>query len=142
MTPLFLDPAILLLAIGGEHPDRDPCRRIVESAAAGRLRLHMSVEGGQEFLFHRMRRGDRGQALAAFDTIRSMVIWHDFTSEVLLAARDLVAASPIRGRDAVHAATAANAGFTRIVSTDADFDALPALVRVHPADLESPAAGM
>ncbi len=132
MKPIFLDPSVLLLAVGNDHPWRDPCRRVLHRASEGMLRLHLSVEGGQEFLFHRMRRTDRQQALREFDLIERLVVWHAFDIEVLRRARDLVATSDVRGRDAVHAATALSHGFDQIVSCDADFDAVPGLTRINP----------
>lgn len=132
MKAVFLDPSILLLAVGGEHPSRSACRDVVAAAGRGELRLHLSVEGGQEFLFHRLRRSDLGRALAQFDLVDRLVVWHDFDIEVLRASRGLVAAGSARGRDAVHAATALAAGFDAIVSTDADFDGIPGLRRLDP----------
>lgn len=135
MRSVFIDPSVLLLAVGGEHPLREACRSVLEAAARGELRLHMSVEGGQEFLFHRMGRGDVASALQQFDLVDALVVWHPFDAEVLRRARDLVAGGGVRGRDAVHAATALLAGFEALVSCDRDFDEVPGLERVDPATL-------
>lgn len=132
MRALFLDPSVLLLAVGADHPWRSDCRGVLQRAAEGSLRLHLSVEGGQEFLFHRLRRTDRASALAQFAMINALVVWHDFDVAVLHAARDLVATAEVRGRDAVHAATALGAGFASIVSCDRDFDRVPGLARLEP----------
>ena len=45
-----------------------------------------------------------------------------------------MARSHVRGRDAVHAATALDAGFDTIVSTDRDFDGIPGLTQRDPRD--------
>lgn len=132
MRPVFLDPSVLLLAVGGEHPWRAPCRRVVEAAASGRVGLNLSVEGGQEFLFHRLRRTSPDQAVREFALVDATVTWHPFTVEVLHRSRDLVADGHARGRDAVHGATALIRGFGEIVSCDADFDGIPGLRRVDP----------
>lgn len=132
MTPLFLDPSVPLLAVGGDHPWRGPCRTVLAAAAAGRLRIHLSVEGGQEFLFHRLRRVGRDRGVAEFDQVDRLVVWHDFDAEILRSASGLVSRGHARGRDAVHAATALAAGFTQIVSCDADFDGIPSLERLDP----------
>lgn len=50
-------------------------------------------------------------------------------------ALDLVMNSVLGGRDAVHAATALSLGFDDIVSADRDFDAVPGLRRIAPADV-------
>lgn len=134
MQRLFVDSAVVLLAAGGAHPLRDACRMVVAAAGRGDLSLHMSVEGGQEFLFHRMRKGTPEDAVAAFDVLDRFVTWHAFEVEVLHAAV-LLARVGVRGRDAVHAATASRAGFTEIVSPDRDFDTVPGLRRLDPADV-------
>ncbi len=60
-------------------------------------------------------------------------VLHPFDEQVLTQALDLISATEIRGRDAVHAATAAVAGLGTIVSTDPAFDAV--MRRLDPADL-------
>lgn len=130
--PLFLDPSVLLLAVGGPHPARGGCRRVLAAAAAGAVTLHLSVEGGQEFLFHRLRRSDRDQAVLQFDQVDHIAVWHAFDVDILRASRQLVASTAARGRDAVHAATALAQGFDAIVSCDADFDGIPGLRRLDP----------
>ena len=42
----------------------------------------MSVEAGQEILFHRMRMVGREQALTEFELVDRLATWHDFTAEV------------------------------------------------------------
>ncbi|MDO5627008.1 MAG: PIN domain-containing protein [Mobilicoccus sp.] len=118
--------------MGGEHEWREPCRMVLEAAADQAVRLHLSVEGGQEFLFHRVRRAGRERAVLEFDRVERLVVWHAFDVDVLRASRDLVAGGYVRGRDAVHAATALAAGFDTIVSCDADFDGIPGLARLDP----------
>lgn len=97
--------------------------------------LGYSVEGGQEFLFHRVRKVGVPQAIQEFDALDALAVWHSFDVDVLRESRTLVARDLARGRDAVHAATALAAGFDRIVSCDADFDGIPGLRRLHPADV-------
>lgn len=135
MRALFLDPSVLLLAVGGEHPRRDACRRLLGAASRGAVRLHLSVEGGQEFLFHRLRMTDRDRAVSEFDLVDRLVVWHSFDTAVLHESRDLVARGVARGRDAVHAATALTGGFPAIVSPDADFDGIPGLLRMDPENV-------
>ncbi|XVX20085.1 type II toxin-antitoxin system VapC family toxin [Actinomycetota bacterium] len=134
MIPLFVDPSVLLLAVGGEHPLREPCRALLTRAGRD-VRLHLSVEGGQEFLFHRLRRSDPGEATRLFDLLDRLVVWHDFDAEVLRSAVGLVRSGQVRGRDAVHVATARSAGFDAIVSCDRDFDAVQGFRRIDPADI-------
>lgn len=135
MISRFLDPGVLLYAAGTDHPLRPISRRLFDDAVHGRARLHLSVEGGQEYLFHRLRRAGRSRAIAEFDLIDKVVVWHPFDADILRASRDLVARVQVRGRDAVHAATALAAGFTEIVSADSDFDGIPGLLRLDPATM-------
>jgi hypothetical protein len=66
---------------------------------------------------------------------RSLVL-HPFDDPVVAKMLDLMDDSRLRGRDAVHAATAVLAGFTTIVSADRDFDGVPGLRRLDPSELD------
>ncbi|MGC5627698.1 type II toxin-antitoxin system VapC family toxin [Georgenia sp. Z1344] len=132
----YVDTSIFAYALGGEHAERAPSRRVVELATAGELELHASVEMLQELLHHRMRRVDRDAALRQVRAVRDLCVLHPFDTTVLERALELVATTSVRGRDAVHAATALLHGLPTLLSSDTDFDAVPALTRVRPADLE------
>ena len=57
----------------------------------------------------------------------------NFDREVLDLSLDLIERIPtIRGRDAVHVATAMAYGIERIASTDRAFDGIPGITRVDP----------
>ena len=132
-TPCLVDTAVLAYAVGADHPLRAGCRRIVEAAGAGDLELHASVEMVQEFVFHRMRRGDRRTAIKQARDVAALCVLHDFDRAVLQTALDLIADSDdIGGRDAVHAATALRHGLSTIISPDRAFDDIPGLHRVDP----------
>ncbi len=66
--------------------------------------------------------------------LRDLCFLHPFDDLVLGKALELVDTTTIRGRDAVHAATAMLAGFEEIISADQDFDDIPGLVRISPTD--------
>ncbi len=136
MKELFVDTTVLTFASGGPHPLRSACRSLVADVAAGKIEMHASVEAVQELLFHRLRREDRSRAVTQARHLASSLRLHDFDSRILERAISLVATSRLRGRDAVHAATALEAGFTEIVSADSDFDGVPGLTRVDPTDLD------
>lgn len=131
----FVDTSIFAYALGDRHEQRPPSRRVIEQAAAGHIVLHASVELVQELLHHRMRRGDRNSALRQARPAADLCILYPFDHTVLSRAIDLVAASPLRGRDAVHAATALEHGIPKLLSSDTDFDVVPGLGRVPPEDL-------
>lgn len=132
MTDYLVDTAVFAYALGGPHAQRRPCRRIVERAAAGELHLHASVEMVQELLHHRMRRTDRAAAVQQARDAGNLCTLHSFGQAVLERALTLVGGTTLRGRDAVHAATAINHGLGAILTPDADFDDIAELVRVSP----------
>jgi predicted nucleic acid-binding protein len=131
----LVDTSVFAYALGDRHPARAACRRVVELATAGDLELHASVEMVQELLHHRMRRTDRAAALRQARAAGELCILHPFDDVVLRRALELVGSSTMRGRDAVHAATALAQGLTSVLTTDLDFDGITGLVRTDPADL-------
>lgn len=136
MTACLVDTAVLAYALGGEHALRAPCRRIVAAAVDGQLELHASEEMIQELVFHRLRRTDRVAAVRQGRDAAELCLLHAFDDDVLHRALDLIATTDsIRGRDAVHAATALRHGLTTVVSPDPAFDDVPGLTRIDPATL-------
>lgn len=79
------------------------------------MEFHASVELVQEFLFHRLRRVARAEAVAQARDVADLCVLHSVD------------------RDAVHAATALIDGFPAIVSPDRDFDFVVGLERIDPA---------
>jgi len=139
-TACLIDTSVLLYAVGGDHPMRAGSRQIVAAAGAGTLELHASVEMVQEFVFHRMRRGDRSSAVRQARDVAGLCILHDIDRAILHTALDLIAESgTLGGRDAVHAATAVQHGLSIIVSPDTAFDNIPGLRRIDPT---TPAANI
>jgi uncharacterized protein len=135
-TAVLVDTAVPAYAMGGPHPLRDVCRSIVEAAGRGRLELHASVEMVQEFVFHRMRRGDRRTAVTQARDVAELCILHDFDVAVLRLALNLISdVDGLGGRDAVHAATGIHHGIPVVLSPDPAFDAIPGLERLDPRAL-------
>lgn len=134
MTTLYVDTSVFLLAVGEPHPEREPCRRFLELAEQSGRPLHTSVETVQEFVFHRMRRGPRTEALGAARRVARACVLHPFDTDVLHEFLQLIERTGLRWRDAVHAATVRAVGLDTIVSLDADFDDVPGLRRLSPAD--------
>ena len=134
MNEVFVDSAVPLLAAGGAHRLRAASREVMAAVSAGSVRMHASVEMLQEFTHHRMRMGAVPEALLDARDLADMTVVHAFDLEVWQEATRLMQVSAIRGRDAVHAATALLAGFDEIISPDTDFVDVPGLRRIHPAD--------
>lgn len=134
MREIFLDATVLALAVGSPDHRQKACQDILAAVGEGRARVHASTEAVQELVFHRARRGDP-QAVALGREATSLCVLHAFDEGVLELALTLMEAGSVRGRDAVHAATAIRAGFTGIVSTDRDFEDVPGLRRIEPDSL-------
>ena len=119
------------------------CRTILVAIAAGHLDAFASVEMLQEFLFHRLRRTqDAARSVAEARDLQAVLTVLDFGSSVLDTSLALVEEfQTVRGRDAVHAATALVFGIPVIVTPDRAFDKVPGLRRLEPAELAAQLAG-
>lgn len=130
---VLIDSSILIYALGDPDPRRDPCRRYLRDITVGKGRAYASVEMLQETLHHRIRRTGNPQVAAAeIRDVMPMLIVLDFDREILERAIDLIERTPVRGRDAVHAATALAYGISAIASSDPAFDRIPGLKRIDP----------
>lgn len=134
---ILLDSAIPIYALGEDDRHRQVCRRVMERAAQDDIKAYASVEMLQELVHHRLRRtGNRGVAAADGRDTASVLTILNFDREILDLSLDLIERVPtIRGRDAVHAATALAYGIDTIVSPDRAFDSIPGLTRISPEDL-------
>ncbi|MCL2316362.1 MAG: type II toxin-antitoxin system VapC family toxin [Actinomycetia bacterium] len=138
MSPrVLIDSSVPLYALGSPGPQRDACRAVLARLADGSLSGLASTEMIQEVVHHRLRMtGDRDRAVADARDVAALVTVVPFDETVLEGALDLIAGTAtIRGRDAVHAATALANGLATIVSTDPAFDDVPGLQRLDPAVL-------
>lgn len=131
---LFVDSTVLVHATGDEAVTRAAARGLIARVSDGSVSLHASTEAIQELVHHRMRRANRERAVHAAHEILAACVVHAFDHTVLGRALTLIETTRVRGRDAVHAATALQHGFDQIVSSDSDFDGIPGLTRVSPAE--------
>ncbi len=133
---ILLDSTIAAFALGAADPRREACRSLLQKAAAGEFRAYASVEMIQEVVHHRLRvSGNRAHASADGRDVMSSCTVLNFDREILELSLDLIERVPtVRGRDAVHAATAIAYGIERIASTDRAFDDIPGITRVDPVD--------
>lgn len=133
---VFLDTAVLLYAAGGEHPLREPCRRLLRRVADGELEAVTSAEVVQEILhrFTRIGQPQVGSALAraSLDLLAPVL---PLTHSLMRRVPDLVDRYPrLAARDLVHVATCLHEGIAAIVSPDRGFDGVDGLRRIDPAD--------
>jgi predicted nucleic acid-binding protein len=133
---VLIDSAVAIYALGGEGPYKAACRALMMRAATSTFRMYASVEMIQELVQHRLRvTGDRQLAAADGRDMSATCTLLFFDREVLDLSLGLIERVPtIRGRDAVHAATALAYGIDTIVSPDRAFDGIPGLTRVDPRD--------
>jgi len=131
---ILLDSTVPTYALGVDHPLRDSNRALLSRLVAGEFRGYASVEMVQELVHHRLRRtGDRADAVRNGRDISTILTVLNFDREILDLSLDLIERHPtIRGRDAVHAATALAYGIKRVASTDRAFDDIPGITRVDP----------
>lgn len=133
---VLLDTAIPGYALGGPHPMKQPCMDALAARERGDVEFHSSVEMVQELLFHRMRKTTRAAALTEAHTVRAACELYPFDSVILTRSMELIAVhQAIRGRDAVHAATALEHGIETVLSPDVAFEGIPGLTRIDPRDL-------
>jgi predicted nucleic acid-binding protein len=139
---VLVDTNVILYAIGGPHAYAEPCRRIVALAGEGSVEMEAPVDLLQEVLHHRARRlGDRRQAAVEARAAASLCRLHAVEPRDAAHAAELFAGSErLSARDAVFAAIALRHDLETILSADSDFDGLPDLRRLDPADPTTMAA--
>jgi predicted nucleic acid-binding protein len=137
MSPprILVDTSVPLYALGAPSPWQADCAAVLLAIADERIEACASTEMIQEALHHRLRvTQDRARSVQQCQQLRSLVTLLAFDARVLDVALELVRADDaVRGRDAVHAATAIAHGIGLIASTDPAFDAVPGLTRLTPA---------
>lgn len=134
---IVLDTTVLVYTVGGPHPLRAACRRLVSAIGEDMLQATTTVEVIQEFAHVRARRCGREDAqgvAAGFIDLLSPLLRPDETD--LRRALELFVTRPQLGAfDAVLAATAIGTAHLRaFVSADRAFASIPGLAHIDPAD--------
>lgn len=129
---IFVDSNVPMYLVGAAHPSKTAAQRLVESAIAEGDKLVTDVEVLQEIL-HRYVAIDRRDAIQpAFDVLLQVtdeVFAVDLT-DVQRAKAIVLERRALSARDGLHVAVMERRGVTRIMSFDADFDAVPGLTRL------------
>ena len=136
---VFVDTAVLIYAVGVEHPLREPCQRILERVEKGDLDAVISVEVVQEIVhrYFAIRRPDLALtgATGALDLFAPVLQISHFAMRRL---PDLLRAYPkLAARDLLHVAVCQHEGIGTIISPDRGFDAVTGLRRIDPADFDT-----
>ncbi|CAN5387538.1 type II toxin-antitoxin system VapC family toxin [soil metagenome] len=129
---IFIDSNVPMYLVGAPHPHKADARRLLESAVAAGERLVTSAEVLQEIL-HRyvgIRRRDAIQP--AFDALLKVVdeVFPIERGDVEDAKRVVDGAPGLSARDALHVAVMERREIHRLMSFDADFDAVVGISRV------------
>ena len=128
---IFIDSNIPMYLVGGDHPNKESARRLLERAIIEEEPLVSDAEVLQEIL-HRYAAINRREAIApAFDVLLGIA---DAVLPIELddvqRARALLASPGLQARDAIHVAVMQHHGISRILSFDRAFDQIPGLTRL------------
>ena len=139
MSPaVFIDANIPIYAAGREHSNQEPCARVLMMVAEHPLAFITDAKVLQE-LMHRYLASGRWalgrEVLQGFAEVMHDRIEPVYEEDIHSAARLADRHPGISARDLVHNAVMQRLGSHRIISADADFDRLPNLTRLNPADI-------
>ena len=132
---VFIDSNIPMYVIGGDHPNRDPARRLLDKVHRGVVDACTSTEVLQEILHRYSSLGRLDLAREGYDLF---VATCPEVVGVTLAdtnrACDILCEMPgISARDAVHAAVMLNHDIELIATFDKGFDQVPGIRRLKMA---------
>jgi predicted nucleic acid-binding protein len=131
----FVDTAVIMYAVGSDHPLKAPCQRVLARVAEGDLDAVISVEVVQEIIhrFLAVQRPALGASIAG-DTLDLFAPVLPITHATMRRVPELVGRFPaLAARDLIHVATCLQEGISRIISPDRGFDAVSEIKRVDPA---------
>ncbi len=133
---IVLDTTVLVYAKGSDHELRDPCRRLIDAIAHGKLEATSTVEVIQEFVHVRSQRRERSDAVALgsdyADLLAPLLTVGDEHLRRGLALFERH--EPLGAFDAVLAATAIDIDAGALVSADSAFAHIAGLHHVTPDD--------
>ena len=139
MRRFLFDTGVFVYALGGEHRYREPCRAILREVQSRRLGAEASVELIHEFVYVRLRRAaSRAEVASSARAIALSMSLHTVEPRDMERALDLWSEyERLDARDAIFAAQALNRRIDAILSPDGDFDGIPGLQRIDPADTDA-----
>ena len=140
MSPAaFIDANVPIYAAGREHSYKKPCAQILQMVAEHPDSFVTDVEVLQELLHRYLasRRWVLGrEVLQSFAELMHDRIEPVLEEDIRLAAELADQHPTVSARDLVHAAVMQRLGSAQIISSDTDFDRLPGVVRLDPADVD------
>jgi predicted nucleic acid-binding protein len=131
---ILLDTNVLMYAVGGEHPLRDPCRRLLDAQRRGQVELMITLEVLQEFAYGRARRRPRDRtALLARLFAESLTLVETSMDDLDHGLELFVDHPRLSVIDGVLAAVALRHDAEALVSADRAFRRITDLRHVDPA---------
>jgi len=132
--PFFIDANLVMYSLGGPHPLREPCKRVLKKIASGEITTVTNAEILQEILHRYFSLGKPDLAEIAYaSTVQlCMTVFPVTVAETDKALEWMKKIGSITSRDAIHAATMIHHGIKEIISTDSHFDLIPGIKRVVP----------
>lgn len=130
----FIDANVVMYSLGGQHPLREPCKRILEKIKNRSILVVTNTEVLQEILYRyfSIGRATLGEiaykSMSQFCTVILPVRLQDMDSALELLKKH----KDITTRDAIHAATMINNGIREILSADPHFDLISGIKRINP----------
>jgi predicted nucleic acid-binding protein len=134
---ILVDTNVFMYAAGRPHPHRKASTALLEAIARGSIEAAVDAEVLQEIL-HRYRAiGRWNDGRRVYDLVRPIVPdVVDIGASTVDAARALMDRHPgLLARDAVHAAATQELAADALCSWDTDFDAIPEIRRLTPAQV-------
>ena len=130
---IVVDTNVLVYAVGGEHPLRQPCRRILAAHHAGRVELGTTLAVLEEFAQVRGRRRSRDNAVTLTRLFSESLAILDLSVDDFDRGLELfMTHTRLDAHDSVLAAVATERD-EPLVSADKAFAAVPGLRHVDPA---------
>ena len=144
-SAIFIDANIPIYAFGREHAYKEPCAQILFMAAEQPRLFVTDAEVLQELL-HRYLTSDRWalgkEIIRGFAEVMHSRIEPIHGEDVQLAASLADHHPRMSSRDLLHAAVMQRLGSNRVVTADTDFDSLPGVTRLDPADVADWGTGL
>lgn len=131
---ILIDTTVLSYAVGGEHPLREPCRRLLRAHGDGRVTAATTVDVIQEFVHVRARRRSRADSVAlARQYLAALSLLVTRVEDLDLGLTLFEQHASLGAFDSVLAAVALNQRVESLVSADRAFGDVPNLPWVDPA---------
>ncbi|MEW6374621.1 MAG: type II toxin-antitoxin system VapC family toxin [Thermodesulfobacteriota bacterium] len=134
----FIDANLLMYSLGGPHPLRDPCKKILDKIKKEEILAVSNTEVLQEILYRYFSIGRSTLGEIAYQAMVQIcvTIFPVTIHETNKALEILKSLKDITSRDAIHAATMLNNGIKEIISTDPHFDLISEVKRIDPTEFK------